>query len=78
MCRLHPSITRRLHHICRAVMSVPPEVRTAILEYVTEQQTETEQARWALQQTQARILGESREQMEAEGWPERGQTAKGR
>lgn len=58
MPRLHPSITRRLHAICKGAMTLPEDVRFEVLEYVTEQAVRVEAARAALREHQPRILGE--------------------
>lgn len=64
MPRLHPSITRRLHAICRGAMMLPADVQSELLDYVTEQAARVEAARALLRENQPRILGEAREAAE--------------
>lgn len=64
MCRIHPAMVLRLDAILRAMASVPPEAQQFMLDFAREQQREVEQARWANQAAQARILGEYSERLE--------------
>ena len=58
MCRIHPAMARRLDAILRVMASVSPEAQQFMLDFALDQQKEIEQARWANQTAQARILGE--------------------
>lgn len=64
MCRIHPAMARRLDAFLRVMISLPPEAQQLIVDFSTELRLEAEQARWAKQTAEARILGEYSERVE--------------
>ena len=58
MARIHPAIARQLDAFLCDMILLPPEAQQLIVDCSAELRKEIEQARWAKQTAQARILGE--------------------